>query len=123
MTTPHAGHPRRWSILAVLILALFGIAMDNTVLVTALPVLSRDLNAGTSQLQWMIDAYVLVFAGLLLLSGALSDRFGRRRLLVIGLGLFGLGSALTPLVGSAGQLIALRSFMGLGAALAMPPTL
>jgi len=123
MTTPHVGHPRRWSILAVLILALFGIAMDNTVLVTALPVLSRDLGAGTSQLQWMIDAYTLVFAGLLLLSGALSDRFGRRRLLVIGLGLFGVGSALTPLVGTADQLIALRSFMGLGAALAMPPTL
>lgn len=123
MTTPHHGHPRRWPILAVLVLALFGIGMDNTVLMVALPVLSSDLRADTSQLQWMVDAYTLVFASLLLMSGALSDRYGRRRLLVVGMSLFGLGSALTPLVGSAGQLIALRSFMGLGASLAMPPTL
>jgi EmrB/QacA subfamily drug resistance transporter len=123
VTSPNTGHPRRWIILLVLILGLFGIAMDNTVLVVALPVLSRDLRADTSQLQWMIDAYTLVFAGLLLMSGALSDRFGRRRLLVIGLSLFGLGSALAPLVGSADALIALRAFMGLGASLAMPPTL
>ena len=123
MTTPHHGHPRRWLILAVLALALFGISMDNTVLMVALPVLSNHLEADTSQLQWMVDAYTLVFASLLLMSGALSDRFGRRRLLVTGMSLFGLGSALTPLVGSAEQLIALRAFMGLGASLAMPPTL
>jgi EmrB/QacA subfamily drug resistance transporter len=123
MSKTQTGHPRRWLILAVLILGLFGIAMDNTVLVIALPVLSRDLHADTSQLQWLIDAYTLVFAGLLLISGALSDRFGRRLLLVIGLSLFGLGSALAPFAGSADQLIALRAFMGLGAALAMPPTL
>lgn len=121
--TAHQGHPRRWAILAVLIVALFGISMDNTVLVIALPVLSRDLHADTSQLQWLIDAYTLVFAGLLLLSGALSDRFGRRKLLVSGLLLFGFGSALAPLAGTADQLIALRAFMGLGASLTMPPTL
>jgi EmrB/QacA subfamily drug resistance transporter len=107
----------------VLVLALFGIGMDNTVLMVALPVLSNNLRADTSQLQWMVDAYTLVFASLLLMSGALSDRFGRRRMLVVGMSLFGLGSALTPLVGSAGELIAMRSFMGLGASLAMPPTL
>ena len=123
MTTPHHGHPRRWPILAVLVLALFGIGMDNTVLMVALPVLSNNLHADTSQLQWMVDAYTLVFASLLLMSGALSDRYGRRRMLVLGMSLFGLGSALTPLVGSADQLIALRAFMGLGASLAMPPTL
>ena len=123
MSTPHHGHLRRWPILAVLVLALFGIGMDNTVLMVALPVLSNNLRADTSQLQWMVDAYTLVFASLLLMSGALSDRFGRRRMLVAGMSLFGLGSALTPLVGSADQLIALRSFMGLGASLAMPPTL
>jgi EmrB/QacA subfamily drug resistance transporter len=123
MTAPHTGHPRRWFILFVLILGLFGIAMDNTVLVIALPVLSRDLNASTSQLQWMVDAYVLVFAGLLLMAGALSDRFGRRKLLVIGLGVFGLGSAIAPFAHSADALIAVRAFMGLGASCAMPPTL
>ncbi len=123
MTAPHHGHPRRWLILLVLVLALFGIGMDNTVLMVAFPVLSTDLRADTSALQWMVDAYTLVFASLLLVSGALSDRYGRRRLLVLGLGLFGLGSAVTPLVGSAEQLVALRAFMGLGASLAMPPTL
>lgn len=121
--TSQAGHPRRWAILGVMVLALFGIAMDNTVLVIALPVLARDLQAGTSQLQWMIDAYTLTFAGLLLLAGALSDRFGRKRLLLAGLVGFGLGSALTPLVRTADELIALRAFMGLGAALTTPPTL
>ena len=117
------GHPRRLAILGVLIVALFGISLDNTVLNIALPTLARDLSASASQLQWMVDAYVLVFAGFLLVSGALSDRFGRRRMLLSGLGAFGLGSALAPFVGSAEQLIALRAFMGLGAALTMPSTL
>jgi EmrB/QacA subfamily drug resistance transporter len=107
----------------VLILGVFGIAMDNTVLVVALPVLSTSLKADTSQLQWLIDAYTLVFASLLLMSGALSDRYGRKRMLIAGLALFGLGSALAPFAGSADQLIALRAFMGIGGALAMPPTL
>ena len=123
MTGTNLGHPRRWSILGVLILALFGISLDNTVLTIALPTLARDLDASVSQLQWMVDAYVLIFAGLLLVSGALSDRYGRRLLLVIGLTLFGAGSALAPFVRSAEQLIALRAFMGLGASLSMPSTL
>jgi EmrB/QacA subfamily drug resistance transporter len=116
-------NPRRWVILIVLILALFGISVDNTILVIALPTLATDLHASASDLQWMIDAYILVFAGLLLLSGALSDRYGRRRMLLIGLVLFGVGSALTPLVTTSEQLIALRAFMGLGAAFVMPATL
>jgi EmrB/QacA subfamily drug resistance transporter len=123
MSTPHGRHPHRWAILAVMVLALFGIAMDNTVLVIALPVLSRDLKADTSQLQWLVDAYTLVFAGLLLMAGALSDRFGRRLLLLIGLALFGIGSALAPFVQTADQLILLRAFMGLGASLTTPSTL
>ena len=123
VTSGQTGHPRRWAILGVLILALFGITLDNTVLTVALPTLARDLSASTSQLQWMVDAYILVFAGLLLVAGALSDRFGRRLVLVAGLGLFGLGSALAPFVNGAEQLIFLRGFMGLGAALAMPSTL
>jgi EmrB/QacA subfamily drug resistance transporter len=122
MTRPQV-RARRWWILGVLILALFGVSLDNTVLNVALPTLAHDLSASASQLQWMVDAYVLVFAGLLLVAGALSDRYGRRRALVIGLGLFGLGSALAPLVQTADQLILLRAFMGLGAAFTMPSTL
>lgn len=116
-------HARRWWILGVLILALFGVTLDNMILNIALPTLAVDLEATAAQLQWVVNAYVLVFAGLLLVAGALSDRFGRRRMLVIGLSLFGLGSALAPLVTTADQLIVLRAFMGLGAALTMPSTL
>jgi EmrB/QacA subfamily drug resistance transporter len=115
--------PRRWQILGVLILAVFGVSLDNTVLTVALPTLARDLGASVSQLQWMVDAYILIYAGLLLVAGALSDRYGRRLMLVIGLGLFGAGSAAAPFVGNPDQLIALRAFMGLGAALATPSTL
>jgi EmrB/QacA subfamily drug resistance transporter len=117
------GHPRRWTILLVLILALFAVSLDNTILTIALPTLAVELGASNSELQWMVDAYILVFAGLLLVAGALSDRYGRRLLLVSGLVLFGLGSALAPLVTDATQLILLRGFMGLGAAMAMPSTL
>jgi len=116
-------HDRRWAILGVLILALFGVTLDNTILNIALPTLARDLSASASQLQWMVDSYVLVFAGLLLVAGALSDRYGRRRALVVGLALFGLGSAIAPFVQTADQLILLRAFMGIGAALTMPSTL
>jgi EmrB/QacA subfamily drug resistance transporter len=116
-------HARRWAILGVLILALFGVTLDNTILNIALPTLARDLRATASQLQWIVDAYVLVFAGLLLVAGALSDRYGRRLALVVGLTAFGIGSAVAPLVGSAEQLILVRAFMGLGAALTMPATL
>ena len=116
-------HARRWGILGVLILALFGVSVDNTILTVALPTLARDLSASASQLQWMVDAYILLFAGLLLVAGAVSDRYGRRLALVTGLTLFGLGSAAAPLVTDATQLIALRAFMGIGAALTMPATL
>ena len=98
-------------------------SLDNTILNVALPTLARELSATASQLQWMVDAYVLVFAGLLLVAGALSDRYGRRLALVVGLALFGFGSALAPFVRTADQLILLRAFMGLGAAFTMPSTL
>ncbi len=104
-------------------MALFGVSLDNTILTIALPTLARDLSATAAELQWMVDAYILVFAGLLLLAGALSDRYGRRLMLVIGLALFGIGSAMAPLVTTSDQLIALRAFMGLGAAFMMPSTL
>lgn len=116
-------HSRRWLILGVLILALFGVSLDNTILNVALPTLAADLQASAAELQWIINAYILVFAGLLLVAGALSDRYGRRLALLIGLGMFGVGSALTPLVSSSETLIALRAFMGIGAAFTMPSTL
>lgn len=116
-------HDRRWLALAVLCLSLVLIVLDNTVLNVALPTLVRDLGASTTQLQWIVDAYVIVFAGLLLTAGALGDRFGRRGALQLGLVIFAVASALAALSGSSGQLIGARSVMGLGAAFVMPATL
>ena len=81
-----SGDPRRWLALAVLCLSLLAIVIDNTIVNVALPTLVRDLDADVSQLQWVVDAYTLAFAGLLLLAGALGDRFGRRRTLLAGVG-------------------------------------
>lgn len=114
---------RRWWTLAVMCLSLMVIGVDNTILNVALPTLVRDLGATTSQLQWIVDAYTLVFAGLLLTAGSLGDRFGRRRALSIGLGIFGVGSVASALVGSPNHLIATRALMGVGGALIMPATL
>jgi EmrB/QacA subfamily drug resistance transporter len=122
--TPDApGHPRRWWALAVIDLCLLAVTMDNTILNIALPTIARQLGSTGSQLQWMVDAYIVAFAGLLLTSGTLGDRLGRRKLMVAGLAIFGLGSAATLLVTTSDQLIALRGLMGLGASLLMPATL
>ncbi|MGI8983607.1 MAG: MFS transporter [Acidimicrobiales bacterium] len=120
---PVAIHARRWWTLAVMCLSLMVIGVDNTILNVALPTLVRDLGATTSQLQWIVDAYTLVFAGLLLTAGSLGDRFGRRRGLSIGLLIFGVGSVASALAGSANQLIGTRALMGVGGALIMPATL
>ncbi len=120
---PAAGHPRRRAILGVLCLSLLVITIDNTVLNTALPTLARDLGAGTSSLQWIVDAYVLCFAALLIPAGALGDRTGRRRTLLAGLAVFAAGSVAASLATTSGELIAYRVVMGLGAALVMPSTL
>jgi EmrB/QacA subfamily drug resistance transporter len=114
---------RRWGTLVVLNVSLLLIVMDNTILNVALPTLARDLDASGSQLQWIVDSYVLVFAGLLLCAGALGDRFGRRGALSAGLVVFGLGSAAAMVADSATMLIAARAFMGIGGALIMPATL
>ncbi len=114
---------RRWLTLAVLCFSLLVIGVDNTILNVALPTLVRDLHASASQLQWMVDAYTLVFAGLLLTAGSLGDRFGRKRALSLGLLIFGAGSVLSAFSGSANMLIATRSLMGVGGALIMPATL
>ena len=114
---------RRWATLAVLCVSLLVIGLDTTILNVALPTLVEDLHATASQQQWMVDAYVLVFASLLLTAGALGDKFGRRRALAAGLLIFGAGSAFAAFSGSASGLIGARAFMGIGGALIMPATL
>jgi EmrB/QacA subfamily drug resistance transporter len=117
------GYERRWWILGVLCLSLLVIGLDNTILNVALPTLVRELHATDSQLQWIVDSYVLVFAGLLLTAGSLSDRFGRRSALGIGLLVFGAGSIASAFASSASVLIGTRALMGIGGALIMPSTL
>jgi EmrB/QacA subfamily drug resistance transporter len=116
-------HRRRWWTLAVLSLSLLMIGLDATILNVALPPLVRDLDATVAELQWILDAYVLVLAGMLLTAGSLGDRLGRKRLLQVGLVVFGAGSALSAFSGSAGMLVASRALMGLGSACVMPATL
>src|SRR5262245_23132773 len=116
-------HPNRWWILAVLCLSLLVVGIDTTILSIALPTLVRDLGSTPSQLQWIIDSYVLVFAGLLLTSGKLGDRFGRKGVMTTGLVLFGAASLLASLSTSSTGLIVWRGVMGAGAALIMPATL
>jgi EmrB/QacA subfamily drug resistance transporter len=114
---------RRRLVLPALLLAAFAINLDTTIVNVALPTLVRQLDASNSDLQWIVDAYNLVFAALLLASGSLSDRFGRKGMLLAGLGVFGLASAIGGLMTNAGQLIAARAVMGLGAAMVFPATL
>src|SRR6266851_9335082 len=114
--------------LLVLCVSLLVIVLDNTVLNVALPTRARStarggLGASTSELQWTVDAYTIMFAGLLLTAGSLGDRFGRYRSLAIGLGVFGFGSLLSALATSASMLIATRALMGIGGAFIMPATL
>src|SRR3954449_1678388 len=110
-------------ILTSLLLASFVINLDTTIVNVALPSLVRELHASTSQLQWIVDAYSLVFAALLLAAGSLSDRVGRKGMLLAGLGVFGGASLLGGLTTSPSQLIVARAVMGLGAALIFPATL
>jgi EmrB/QacA subfamily drug resistance transporter len=116
-------YERRWWTLVVLSLALVVISLDNTVLNVAMPTLAEDLDATSGQLQWIVDSYVLVFAGLLLTAGAIGDRFGRRRGLQVGLIVFLVGSAAAALSTSPEMLIASRAIMGIGGAFIMPATL
>jgi EmrB/QacA subfamily drug resistance transporter len=117
------GHPRRWLILAVLCLTLLTVVIDNTVLNVAIPSLSKHIGATTSDIQWVINAYSLVQAGLLLTAGGMADRYGRKLFLMIGVAVFGIGSGIAALASSPGQLIAARAFMGIGGALLMSTVL
>jgi DHA2 family multidrug resistance protein-like MFS transporter len=114
---------RRWWILAVLCLSVLLVVVDNTIVNVALPTMSRQLSASTQDLQWIVDAYTLVFAGLLLVGGNLGDRLGRRRVLQAGLVLFAVTSVGAALARSTGELIAGRAAMGIAAALIYPATL
>src|SRR4051794_9067872 len=116
-------HDRRWWALAVMCVSLLVITLDNTILNVAIPALVRNLDASTSQLQWIVDGYTLVFAGLLLTAGSLGDRFGRKGALSLGLMIFCLGSTASAFAGSATALVFTRASMAIGSALIMPATL
>lgn len=116
-------NPRRWWILGVLCLTLLVLSVDSMILNLAIPSLMRDLNADPADVQWVLDAYILVFAGGLITAGSLSDRYGRRRLLVVGLAVLGGASLLAAFASLPWQVVACRAVMGLGGALAMPSTL
>jgi EmrB/QacA subfamily drug resistance transporter len=126
---PHAAPPApsppvsRWLTLAVLCLPLLIVSLDNTVLNVALPTLVRKLHASDSELQWIVDAYVLVFGGLMLVAGSLADRVGRKWTFLAGLGIFAACSTLAAFSASSSMLIVARASMGLGATLIMPSTL
>ncbi|UNS95501.1 MFS transporter [Streptomyces tubbatahanensis] len=117
------GHPRRWAILVAICAALLVIVVDNTVLNVALPSIAARFEASTAWQQAVLDAYTVVFSGLLITAGALSDRWGRRRAMVAGLVVLGLSSAAAALAWSVWWLVAMRALMGVGAALVMPATL
>lgn len=121
---PEVIHRRRWKTLVVLCLSLMIVMIGNTALNVALPILARDLQASNAQLQWLVDSYSLVFAGMLFTMGALGDRFGRKGILQAGLVLFASGSLYAALAAdTAGQLIFARAVMGLAGAMIMPATL
>jgi EmrB/QacA subfamily drug resistance transporter len=110
-------------VLGALLLAAFAVNVDTTIVNVTLPTLVRQLHASDSQLQWVVDAFNLVFAGTVLAAGSLSDRFGRKGMLLGGLAVFGLASLAGGLMDTAGQLIAARAVMGVGAAMVFPSTL
>jgi EmrB/QacA subfamily drug resistance transporter len=120
---PATESARRWWVLAVMSVGTMIVFLDDTVVNTALPRISLDLHAATSGLQWVVDAYVLTLAGFLLLCGALGDRYGRKRVMTIGLVTFASASAGAALSSSLGTLIAMRALQGFGAAMVLPATL
>ena len=118
-----AAYRRRWYTLGVLCLSLLVIVVDATIVNVALPTFARQLNASTSGLQWIVDAYTLTFAALLLLAGAIADRYGRHYALAGGLVIFAAGSLAAAFTGTTAELIAARAVMGVGGAFIMPATL
>jgi EmrB/QacA subfamily drug resistance transporter len=126
LPTPRASRlnqSRKWLILAVVSLGTLIVFLDNTVVNTAIPTISVELEASISELQWVIDAYTLALAGLLLLGGSIGDRFGRKRFMIVGLIIFGAGAVGAALAQDITALIAMRAVQGAGAALILPATL
>jgi EmrB/QacA subfamily drug resistance transporter len=123
MSPPTTVYARRWQALIVLAMSLLIVSVDNTILNVALPTIRTELDATSSQLQWIVDGYLLAFAVLLLIAGSLGDRFGRKKALTFGLVVFGIGSLLAAGAPGTTQLIASRALMGIGAAAIMPTTL
>ncbi|MYT32001.1 MFS transporter [Streptomyces sp. SID8354] len=113
----------RWLILAVICIAQLTVVLDNTVLNVAVPSLTEELGATTADVQWMLNAYSLVQSGLLLIAGNSADRYGRKKMLAVGLALFGVASLGATLAQSPGQLIGARAGMGIGGALLVTTTL
>ncbi|GAA0898486.1 MFS transporter [Streptomyces asiaticus] len=124
---PEAIHRRRWAILVVLMFSVLVVVLDNSILNVAMKTIASPkptgLGATQSQLEWAINSYTLVFAGLLFTAGILGDRIGRKKVLLGGMAVFGIGSVLAAFSGSPGELIGFRALMGLGAAFVMPATL
>ncbi|MFC8824349.1 DHA2 family efflux MFS transporter permease subunit [Streptomyces sp. NPDC057137] len=124
---PEAIHKRRWAILGVLMFSLLIVVLDNSILNVAVKTIASPepvgIGATQSELEWAINSYTLVFAGLLFTSGLLGDRVGRKKVLLFGIAVFGIGSALAAMSGSPGELVAYRALMGFGAAFVMPATL
>ncbi len=123
LATPADRDPRRWLVLAAMSLGTLIVFLDLTVVNTALPAISLDLGASTSQLQWVVDSYVLALAGLLMLAGSIGDRFGRKRWMAFGLLVFLAGSVIAALAGDITALIVGRTVQGVGAAFVLPATL
>jgi MFS transporter, DHA2 family, multidrug resistance protein len=121
--TSGAGHPRRWAILGVLVTSLLVVVLDNTILNIALPTIQKDLGADQSQLLWAVDAYILVFAALLFTWGVLGDKYGRKKILIIGLTVFAIASAACAFATTPDMLIVFRGLMGIGGAAVLPVTL
>jgi EmrB/QacA subfamily drug resistance transporter len=118
-----AGYEKRWWVLATMTVCLLVVIMGNTILNVAIPTLQRELHATQGELQWAVDAYILVFAGLLFSWGVVGDRIGRKRVLLIGLSIFAVGSVLAAFSTSPIELIGWRVVMGIGGAAVQPTTL
>ncbi len=121
--TGPGGPANRWTVLLVLCVSLLFVALDATVLHVAIPALTEQLRPGAVQLLWIVDAYPLAAASLLILFGTLGDRVGRRRVLLLGYGLFAAASAVAALAGDPALLIGARALLGVGGAMIMPATL
>ncbi|MCZ0991039.1 MFS transporter [Streptomyces diastatochromogenes] len=127
-TTTHPVPPalsarRRWTVLAVCCLSMFLVGLDTTIVNVGLPAIGRGLGVGTRSLEWTVDAYTIVLAGLLISSGALADRFGRRRMFQCGLVVFGAASLVCAIAPSVGALVAARAVQGVGASMLSPVAL